>query len=180
MSNGNRAVLIALVWIGLASAGALAQDGPPPPAAAAGDSAELREAMQSFFEKRVRAELGLTDEQFAALIPRVREMEQSRVEFRQQRMNAVRQLQRGLREGAADRELLDGLAALQRIDDEARAEELRLQAGIDGGLTARQQVQYRFFTQRFRSEIDRRIRGMRDRPGARREEPQGQRSRDRD
>ena len=133
-----------------------------PPRAERAEGGELREAMHRFFEKRVRAELGLTDEQFDALMPLVRRREESRIELRRRRMETVRSLQRGLREGGTDTTLQELLDRLDSIDEEVQRAERSAMSGIDDRLTVRQRVQFRFFSQRFRSELERRIRRIRD------------------
>jgi hypothetical protein len=69
----------------------------------------------------------------------------------------VRSLNRGLRQGASDDELQGLLDRLESIEDEQRAFEKSVQARIDQHLTVRQRVQFRFFAERFRRRLERRI-----------------------
>ena len=87
----------------------------------------------------------------------------------------VRLLQRGLREGASDVELAEQLELLERIEERHRTGERSIRTRIDAQLTVRQQVQFRFFTERFRRELQRRIQQMRDRRGTDGEPPEGRR-----
>jgi len=151
-------VLCLVCWLGFATAAPAQETRRGQPEGVG----ELREAMHRYFETRVRAELGLTDEQFDSLMPLVRGLEESRIEFRRQRMETVRNLQRGIREGGTDTKLQEMLDRLDSIEDEGRRTERSAMVGIDELLTVRQRVQFRFFSQRFRSELERRIRRMRD------------------
>lgn len=148
----------------------------PPPGEPHGDpgAGELREAIRQFFENRLREELGLTDEQMTAIRPLVEEIEQSRAATRRERMQIVRGLRGGLRDGAEDAELQQLLDRLDRIEDEERARERSVMGRIDERLTVRQRVQFRFFIEAFRRRMEDRIRRLReDRNGGPRREPPG-------
>jgi Spy/CpxP family protein refolding chaperone len=146
---------------------------PPSPAPEGGPAAgELREAIKQFFERRMREELALTDEQMTAMRPLVEEIERSRASTRRERARTVRALREGLRGGASDRELQDRLDRLDRIEDEQRAHERLVMARIDEQLTVRQRVQFRFFIEAFRRRMEDRIRELRsERDGRMRREP---------
>ena len=141
----------------------------------AGSPSELREAMRRFYENRLRQELQLSDEKMAEILPNVAELERLREDFNRERGETVRLLQRGLREGASDVELAEQLELLERIEERHRTGERSIRTRIDAQLTVRQQVQFRFFTERFRRELQRRIQQMRDRRGTDGEPPEGRR-----
>jgi hypothetical protein len=122
---------------------------------------ELRDAMRRFFESRLRAELNLTDEQMTEILPMVESIEQSRNAARRERQDTVRALQDGMREGAADAELQQQLDRLDTIEQSVRAEEREVLKEIDKLLTVRQRVQFRFFTERFRRQLQNRIQSVR-------------------
>lgn len=134
---------------------AWAQDAPEGP-----DEGELRLAMQRFFEKRVRAELALTDEQMEYILPRVRRSQEIRAEARRERQRASRELQRGMQHGADDAELQRLLDAMEGEEERRRAAERAVMAEIDSVLSVRQRVQFRFFSLRFGEELQRRIREL--------------------
>lgn len=153
-------VLCALLLLPLPIAVAQA----PPPTEPEGDPGvgELREAIRQFFENRLREELGLTDEQLTAIRPLVEEIERSRAAARRERMLTVRSLNLGLRDGADDADLQQLLDRLDGIAGKERARELSVMGRIDERLTVRQRVQFRFFIEAFRRNMEERIRQLRD------------------
>jgi len=141
-------------------------------------AAELRDAMRSYFQNRLRRELALTDDQVAVIVPRIQGLEEAKRESRREKGETARQLHRGLEHGATDGELqalLDRLDAIQLREQE---QEREIFAGIDESLSVRQRVQLRFFVQRFRRDMMERmsdIRGERGRGEHPRRRPPGQR-----
>jgi hypothetical protein len=131
--------------------------------------------MRRFYENRLRQELQLSDEKMAEILPYVDELERLREDFNRERGATVRSLQRGLREGASDIELTEQLESLERIEERHRTGEREIRTRIDAQLTARQRVQFRFFTERFRRELQRRIQQMRERRGTDGQPPEGRR-----
>lgn len=156
------------VWLLLAGGAAWAQIEPAPEALPPPDG-ELQQALRRHFEKRLRAELGLTDEQAAEVMPRVKSLEQERRQAARQRMEARRQLRRAYQDGAADGELQALLDRLEEIDLEAQATQREIMKEIDEVLTVRQRVQFRAFVFRFQQEIRERLQRIRrDRQGGHR------------
>jgi hypothetical protein len=150
--------LLLLTSVGVAAA----QEEPPPGDEPGGPpDAELRRAMQEYFHNQLRMELALSDEQIAEIAPKLERIEQARVEARRERVATVRQLQRGLREGGADDELQSLLDRLDRIEVDQREAERVVMKEIDEQLTVRQRVKFRFFIQRFRRELQRRVEQLR-------------------
>jgi hypothetical protein len=122
--------------------------------------------MRRYFHNQLRMELALSDEQMEELGPRVERFENARNEANRARGATLRELRRGLREGAADEQLQALLDRLDTIENEQRAAERSAMAEIDGMLTVRQRVQFRFFIHRFRQELQRRVQQLRrDRQG---------------
>ena len=141
-------------------------EGPAPRVGAAAPDEELGRAIRQHFLTRLRAELALTDEQMEAVAPLVEEIEGTRSRLRRERMQTVRSLQRGMEQGAGDEELQRQLDRLGAIEEEQRLNEAEVMAEIDAQLTVRQRVQFRFYTERFRRNLERRINEMqRDRGG---------------
>jgi hypothetical protein len=122
--------------------------------------------MRRYFHNQLRLELALSDEQMAELGPRVERIEDARTRAQRERRATLRELRYGLREGASDEQLQSLLDRLHAIETEQRAAEEAAMSEIDGMLTVRQSVQFRFFIQRFRQELQRRVQQLRrDRTG---------------
>jgi hypothetical protein len=136
---------------------------------------ELREALFRYFEKRLRVDVGLTDEQVAEVVPRVRAMERERARSVRDRRTAAMDLRRAYREGAGDAELESLLDRIEEIDRNLRSEMDRLMGEIDASLTVRQRVEFRAFLQQFRRDVRERVqklRGTPSSPGSRRPPPE--------
>jgi hypothetical protein len=133
----------------------------------AGDDDELRRAVRGHFQNRLRAELRLRDEQFAAVWPKVEQLEDERRAFRRERAQTLRRLRRGYQGGAGDAELQTLLDSLNDLDDRQRARERELMAQVDAELTVRQRVELRFFVTRFRRQLQQRIETIRRERGGR-------------
>jgi len=88
-------------------------------------------------------------------------MERARTTARRQRTRTVFELRRGLREGTGDEELQSLLEQLERIEQEQRRLERTALEEIDALLTVRQRVQLRFFIERFRRELQRKVQQLR-------------------
>jgi len=92
-----------------------AQQQPPPLEDPGGTpDGELREAMRRYLHNQLRMELALSDEQMAELSPRMERIEDARSQARRARGATMRELQRGLREGAGDQELQQRVQQLRR------------------------------------------------------------------
>jgi Spy/CpxP family protein refolding chaperone len=151
--------VLAALLICLVAAGAVAaQDAPD--ADAPPSNEEIRAAMQEYFQSRLRADLGLTDAQVDAIMPRIQALERSKNEMRRKRMETVRRLRRSVERGAPDAELERLLEQLDAIEWDQRVSERDALAEIDGELTARQRVRLRFFMPRFRREMNERVREL--------------------
>ena len=143
-------------------AASLAQESPPArdpePARVTTD---VDRAIREHFLTRLRAELGLTDEQMKAVTPLVEEIERVRTRLRKDRVRTVRALHRGMEEGAGDAELQQLLDHLEAIEEEQRGVEASVMVRVDEQLTVRQRVQFRFYAERFRRNLERRIEDLR-------------------
>lgn len=156
--------ILGLVFMVVCAPGPLSAQQQPPPApeeSAERPAGELRQAMRRYFQNQLRLELALSDEQMAELGPRVERIEDARSRANRARAATMRELRLGLREGAADDQLQSLLDRLETIENDQRAEEGSAMAEIDGMLTVRQRVQFRFFIQRFRQELQRRVQQLR-------------------
>ncbi len=128
---------------------------------ASGEPAELNAALQGYFQKRLRVEVGLSDEQSERILPLARELVEARRNAQRTRAESVRLLRRGLEQGASDAELEEQLARLDRAEIEHGERDRSIMREIDEGLSIRQRVQLRFFMQRFRREMQDRIHELR-------------------
>lgn len=135
--------------------------------------AELRQAMRQFYENRLRETLQLSDDEMESLRPAIDELEALRRSFREQRSRATRELRDGLRDGARDAELQAQLDRLDALEGDHRQAERAVMARIDEQLSVRRRVQFRFFSERFRRELQRRVQSMRG--GERQQRRDGQR-----
>ncbi len=154
-------VILALLLLGTAIAPAWAAQSPGRRGGPEGEPAELRRAMRQYFEKRLRAELSLTDTQVDHILPRVSELEEAKSAMRRSRMETARRLRRGMEQGATDDELQELLDRVDRVEGEQRELERSMLEEIDEVLSARQRVQLRFFIQHFRQEMQRKVQEFR-------------------
>jgi len=122
---------------------------------------ELGQAIREHFLSRLRAELGLTDEQMRSVTPLVEELERVRTRLRREKIRTVRALQRGMEEGAGDAELQRLLDHLEAVETERLGAEASVMVRVDEQLTVRQRVQFRFYAERFRRNLERRIDDLR-------------------
>ena len=146
-------VIVALVLLPLPGQ---AQEPERPPAS----ERQLREAIREHFEAGLRRSLSLADEQMAEILPRVERIEESKRETARLREGTVRELYRGMQQGVDDMRLQELLDQLESADLEQQQLELSLLHEIDEHLSVRQRVQLRFFIQRFRGELRRRVEGL--------------------
>ena len=119
--------------------------------------ADLRERIQGKFDNMLRQRLQLSDAQEQAVMPEIHRLEEEKRRFDREKMEIVRELRVGMRDGASDDDLR---AMLDRLDDnEAQRRQMVQQAmrEIDADLTVRQQVQFRFFVSEFRRELRHRL-----------------------
>ena len=122
---------------------------------------ELRSAMQEYFAKRLRAELSLSDDQFEEIVPLVHRMEETKRSARRVQMESIRRLRQGLTQGASDAELQEALDGLEQSELDQQEDRRAMLRKIDRVLSTRQRVQLRFFTQRFRRDIQDKVQELR-------------------
>ncbi len=136
---------------------------------------ELREALRGYLERRLRIDLGLTDEQAETMMPKLEAMQSIQARVRREKRIALQELRRLYHSGATDTELEGGLDRLDGIDDEYRAEAKRLMADLDDSLTVRQRVRFRILLVEIREDVQRRMRQLQMAPGGRRGQGQVER-----
>ena len=127
----------------------------------AGHVPELRDEtfrlMDAYLISNLQESLGLTDEQFAKALPRVKKLQSDRRDFAKRRMQALRLLRRTLLSGSAtEASVSDLLRDLKSASaDERAGTTLNLEA-LDALLTPIQQAKYRVFE----AEVDLRLRHL--------------------
>ena len=146
-----------LLTMTLLGGAALAQE----PPTAGTDDEELRQAIETHFRNRLRAELSLSDEQLEAIWPHVQQLETSRREIRRERRSVLRELRQTYRGGGTDEQLQELLDRLDGIRQREQAAEQAAMEQIDRQLSARQRVEFRFFVTRFRQALRERVETLR-------------------
>jgi hypothetical protein len=136
-----------------------AQEAAPP--AGEGEPGELQREMRKFFADRLRAELDLTDDQMAQIMPKVQALEQERDAARRERFETTRELRRGLEGGMSDSELQELLERFDGVDRKNLELKERLFDDLDDALSVRQRVRLRFFFERFPRMMREKIEALR-------------------
>lgn len=163
---------IVAVLVGLACAGAAAQDAERPgPAGERGE--ELRARVLELYKTRLQSELQLSDEQAASLFPVVDAMEATRADLRRRKAATVRELLGLLRGGGADADIQAALDRMADLDREQFESSRDFARRMDEPLNVRQRAQWRVLSEQFRQRVDRRVRENRDVRRERRARPGG-------
>lgn len=135
---------------------------------------EIFRMVDAYIVSNLQESLGLTDEQFAKLIPLVKRVQKNRREFNQKRQAIIRELRTSFQAGTATEarvgELMKELKALEVEGPQSLKKD---QDAIDAALNPVQQAKYRVLE----FNVDQRIRGLMGRLGRppRREEPEAPR-----
>ncbi len=130
-----------------------------------GDDESMREDLQETVEiymiAKMKRFLDLTDDQERKVIPAVEELNNSRRQMMKKRRLTLMKLMPLVEEDAGDdaetARLLDQLDALDR---DFRQEEIKARDTIRAALTPRQQARFVVFQERFRHEMQERLRRM--------------------
>ncbi|MGH9750023.1 MAG: hypothetical protein ACRD5D_08410 [Candidatus Polarisedimenticolia bacterium] len=120
---------------------------------------EIREAMEALLIARLKRVLSLSTGQEERVVPRVRELLETRREHAARRRAAARRL-RALAgdETSDDAEIERRLRDFRVLEREDRERDERLRAAIGAELTPRQHARWLFFEERFRRLMQRRLR----------------------
>lgn len=135
--------------------------GSSPPALNADDSAreELGETIEIYMLARMKRALMLTDVQEHKVVPLVEELNAVRRETNRGRRLTMMKLHPLVEdETAKDPDILTLLDHLQEIESRLRQQELSTRAELRTTLTPRQQALFIIFQERFRHEIEERLR----------------------
>jgi Spy/CpxP family protein refolding chaperone len=154
--------------LGLTGSAAFAQQ--PQPAVSAKPGDEIFKMVDAYIVSNVQEGLGLTDDQFAKLVPLVKHLQNDRRAFNQRRRSLIRELRSMFESGTAtEARVTDLLKELKTLESDSPALIKKDQDGLDAVLTPVQQAKYRVLE----SDVDQRIRGImtrlgqQPRPGAR-------------
>jgi len=127
----------------------------------AGHVPELRDEtfrlVDAYFISNIQESLGLTNEQFARILPLVKKVQSDRRDFARRRMQALRQLRKTLSSGSAtEASVTELLKDLKAASADERAGTLTNLEALDAELTPLQQAKYRVFE----AEVDLRLRHL--------------------
>ena len=142
------------------------------PGAGAADRESMRDDLQETIEiymvARMKRSLNLTDQQERVVIPLVEELNSSRREMNKRRRLTVMKLRPLLEDQtSSDQEIAKLLGQLDDADRHFRDKELENRQRIRESLSPRQQAQFMLFMERFRQEMEDRLRRIQqgDGPG---------------
>lgn len=152
MISGARAALIFLMLTAAAaSAAAQPAGGPRRP------RDEAFRMIEAYIVSNMQEALGVTDEQFARLLPLVKRLQRDRRELAQRRIQTLQELHRVMRQGGAtEARVTELLRELKALEVEEPATIRRNMDAIDAVLTPVQQAKYRLLE----VEVERRLRAL--------------------
>jgi len=124
---------------------AAGQEQLPPPMALG----EIQKLLDAYAIVQAPEFLGMTDTQFAPLLPKLRQLQDVRRRHEQERMRLLMELRRmtNARSQASDNDLQTRVRALRDLETRAVTESQRAHDAIDQSLDARQQALFRVFEQ---------------------------------
>jgi Spy/CpxP family protein refolding chaperone len=145
-----------MVLIGLlASAVSIGAQQPPPPQPPPGDFAppemtpgEVQRIFDGYLVIQAQEALGLTDQQFAQFVPRLKTLQDTRRRNQQERMRLLNELQRltnPRNPRVEEAPIKERLNALQELEARAGAELRKAYNALDEILDPRQQARFRVF-----------------------------------
>ena len=118
---------------------------------------EAFKMIDAYVVSNLQESLGLTDEQFARVVPLVKRLQKSRRELAQGRFAAMQEMRRLLGSGnATEAKVIDALRALRAAETEERAGVQRDLEALEAALTPLQQAKYRLME----VEVERKIRAL--------------------
>ena len=135
--------------------------GDPGPGAANRESMrdDLQETIEIYMVARMKRSLNLTEQQERVVIPLVEDLNSSRRAMNQRRRLTVMKLRPLLEdENSSDQEIARLVGQLDDADRQFRDKELKNREKIRESLSPRQQAQFILFMERFRQEMEDRLR----------------------
>jgi hypothetical protein len=116
---------------------------------------EVFRMVDAYFVGNLQERLGLTDEQFARVMPRVKRLQSDRRELMQRRFRAMQELRRLLMSGTAtESQVEEQLRQVKAVEQEEPATLRRDMDAVDAVLSPVQQAKYRLLE----VEVERKIR----------------------
>jgi hypothetical protein len=127
--------------------------------------APIEEIVEGFYVSRFQQELGLNDDQFARVLPTLRESLRQRNELGQRRARALNALRQGIANGVSEEEINERIRQFDESDLALRQVQDTLLRSIDPNLSAEQRARLRIV----QPSLEQRIRNLieRSRAGAR-------------
>ena len=143
----------------------------PAGGATGGDERALRdevyEVVDAYILMKAQERLGLTDEQFAKLVPLIRKQKTDRRDYERRRFRALGEMRQLFMKGEATEDrITELLREMKAVEAEMPAALARNQEAIDAVLSPVQQAKYRMLD----AEVDRRLHELRQRAHERRRE----------
>jgi Spy/CpxP family protein refolding chaperone len=129
--------------------------------------------IDAYVISNLQESLGLTDDQFAKLVPLVKRLQTERREAMRTRMKTLHEMRRLLESGSAtEAQVVERLATLKGLETEEPRRGQQTMEAIDAQLSLLQQAKFRVFEAEVGlkvRELMGQMRGERRPPGARRE-----------
>jgi Spy/CpxP family protein refolding chaperone len=139
------------VVLALAAAGPAAAQQPNRP------REEAFKMIDAYVVSNLQESLGLTDEQFAKVVPLVRRLQRDRHQLAQRRMQSLQELRRVLGSGTAtEASVVELLKGVRAAEAEERSQVQRDLEAVEAALTPIQQAKYRILE----IEVERKIREL--------------------
>ena len=152
-----RLILVALLASAI-SVAAQEPEGRPPQRGPQMTPAEIQKVFDGYLLIQAQESLGLTDQQFAQFVPRLRTLQDTRRRHQQERVRLLNELQRLTRPAAdaADETVLkDRLITLAELDARFSADMRKAYDALDEVLGIRQQARFRVFEEQIeRKKLD--------------------------
>jgi len=165
-------VLIAFLIVSATGLGAQEPGTLPDPPADVMTPAEVQKIFDGYMIAQAPVALGLTDQQFDRLVPRLRTLQETRRRSQQERFRLMGELQRltnPRNPKPEDAVLKERLGALQELESRSAAELRKAYNALDEVLDLRQQARFRVFEEQIeRKKLDLLMRARQNRPNANR------------
>jgi len=163
---GRTALSVLLAW-GTAAAVARAQQRTAP-GAERPSRTEAFKMVDAYVISNLQESLGLTDEEFAKVVPLVQKLQTGRRQYLVERTRKIREMRRLLHQGgASEAQVLDLLRQVKALDAEGAAATRRDLEALDAALTPIQQAKFRVLELEVEQRMRELVRRAGPRPGGR-------------
>jgi Spy/CpxP family protein refolding chaperone len=153
---------LAAALILAACASAAAQEAAPPAGRPPHDREEAFRLVDAYIAGKLQESLGLSDDQYAKVLPMVTQLHRDRREIFHRRQQLLRDLRRSLASGTAtEAEVQQSLAEVKRLENDEHVRLRRDRDAVDAALTPLQQAKFRVLE----IEVEQKIRSLRMRDG---------------